>query len=258
MPPENCWDCCSWTRKAFTITSAWCVPILSAVASPWPSTATNTASFASIKSAVKRAKPRPNSGGPCKSWRLSSCAPIRHRPRDGSSAPTRPSKIASSRKCACAIFPTPSKAMPISPNFIERFQFSICSSHHAVPTMLTAHSLVLENLNHILAWQESRILSKNLTLQFKKVVYQIQTKPPSYALRNAHVTVCEDAQAAISILYQSRELPFTIFHKQEHLAEIVDSKNVDRALPAKTSIPAPDHPWRNPHLFSTPKPASSS
>ena len=143
------------------------------------------------------------------------------------------------------------------PKFLEdfnsRFAFPPRSSNN-VHRPLTA----LENLNHILSWQESRLLSKNLTLQFNKVVYQIQTKPGSYALRNAQVTVCENAQAAISILYQSRELPFTIFHKQEHLAKIVDSKSVDLALPAKTFIPAPDHPWRHRHLFSTPEPASSS
>ena len=143
------------------------------------------------------------------------------------------------------------------PEFIHDF-----NSRFAVPPRSSnnAHRplTVRENLNHILAWQETRWLSKNLTMQFNKVVYQIQTKPGSYALRQAQVTVCENAQGAVSILYQSRELPFTIFHKQERLAEIVDSKSVDLALPAKTSIPAPDHPWRNRHLFSTPKPASNS
>ena len=47
-----------------------------------------------------------------------------------------------------------------------------------------------EDLARILTWQETRTLSKNLTLQFQKTVYQIQTQRPSYALRNAQVTVC--------------------------------------------------------------------
>src|SRR5829696_9587539 len=47
-----------------------------------------------------------------------------------------------------------------------------------------------EDLARILTWQETRTLSKNLTLQFHKTVYQIQTQRPSYALRNAQVTVC--------------------------------------------------------------------
>src|SRR5512138_2704954 len=54
-----------------------------------------------------------------------------------------------------------------------------------------------DDLAHILTWQETRTLSKNLTLQFQKVVYQIQTDRPSYALRNAQVTVCLNAQEDI-------------------------------------------------------------
>ena len=42
-----------------------------------------------------------------------------------------------------------------------------------------------DDLDRILTWQETRILSKNLTLQFRKTVYQIQTNRPSYALRHA-------------------------------------------------------------------------
>jgi transposase len=106
----------------------------------------------------------------------------------------------------------------------------------------------LDNLEFILTWQETRILSKNLTLQFNKVVYQIQTKRPTYALRNAQVTVCEDSQETVTILYHGKELAYTIFHKQEHQSEIVNTKNVDLALQnqSKAHKPAPDHPWRRP------------
>jgi hypothetical protein len=65
-------------------------------------------------------------------------------------------------------------------------------------------------------------------------------------LRNAQVTVCEDATGQVTLLYKNKPLEFTIFHKQEHQAEIVDTKDVDRALRAQylSRIPAPDHPWR--------------
>jgi hypothetical protein len=43
---------------------------------------------------------------------------------------------------------------------------------------------VHQNLDQILAWQETRTVSKNLTIQFKNVVYQIQTDRPAYALHN--------------------------------------------------------------------------
>jgi transposase len=105
-----------------------------------------------------------------------------------------------------------------------------------------------DNLDYILTWQESRILSKNLTLQFNNVVYQIQTKRPTYALRNAQVIVCENLQESVIILYHGKELAYTIFHKQEHQSEIVETKNVDLALrnQRKAHTPPPDHPWRQP------------
>ena len=126
-------------------------------------------------------------------------------------------------------------------NFNQRFGVLPRSQHDAHRPLAAP-----ENLAHILAWQEPRTLSKNLTLQFKKVVYQIQTDRPTYALRNTQVTVCEDGIGQVTILYKAKPLAFSIFHKQEHQADIVDTKEIDRALqnPRKAYKPAPDHPWR--------------
>jgi transposase len=106
-----------------------------------------------------------------------------------------------------------------------------------------------DDLSRILTWQETRTLSKNLTLQFKKIVYQVQTKRPRYALRRATVTVCEDAQGQITLLYKGQALDYTIFHRQAKQAEIVDSKKVDQALrnQRKAHSPAANHPWRKGH-----------
>jgi transposase len=103
-----------------------------------------------------------------------------------------------------------------------------------------------EDLARILSWQETRSLSKNLTLQFYKTVYQIQSNRPSYALRNAQVTVCVTPQDDISILYNGKSLPFTIYTQQARQGEIVPAKHLDLALQKKKppTIPAPDHPWR--------------
>ena len=103
-----------------------------------------------------------------------------------------------------------------------------------------------EDLARILAWQETRTLSKNLTLQFHKTVYQIQTQRPTYTLRNAQVTVCLHAQENITILYNGQSLPFTIYNQQAHQAEVVSAKQLALALKEKRlpSKPAPDHPWR--------------
>jgi transposase len=109
-----------------------------------------------------------------------------------------------------------------------------------------------EDLARILSWQEPRTLSKNLTLQFQKVVYQIQTERPTYALRNAQVTVCLNAQENILILYNGKSLPYTIYHLQAQQADIVPAKLLDLALqkPRLPTKPAPDHPWRQ--GFATP------
>jgi transposase len=109
-----------------------------------------------------------------------------------------------------------------------------------------------EDLARILTWQETRTLSKNLTLQFEKVVYQIQTQRPSYALRNAQVIVCVNPHQEITILYNRKALPYTIYHRQVKQAEIVSAKQLDRTLQEQRlpARPAPDHPWRN--GFATP------
>jgi len=109
-----------------------------------------------------------------------------------------------------------------------------------------------EDLAHILTWQEPRTISKNLTFQFEKVVYQIQTDRPTYTLRQAVVTVCMDTSQNITIHYKGKSLPYTIFHKQAKQSEVVSAKDVNQTLKA-LSIPlkpAPDHPWR--HGFATP------
>ena len=103
-----------------------------------------------------------------------------------------------------------------------------------------------DDLAHILTWQETRSLSKNLTLQFQKVVYQIQTDRPTYALRKAQVIVCVNAQEDITILYNGKTLPYTIYKQQTKQAQVVSTKQLDLALPAKRlpPTPAPEHPWR--------------
>jgi hypothetical protein len=121
-------------------------------------------------------------------------------------------------------------------DFNRRFAVHPRSSLDAHRPML-AH----QNLDQILAWQETRLITKNLTLQFKKVVYQIQTDRPAYALNHAPVTVCEDDQGKVAILYKGDELSYTIFQKQEHQAEVVTAKEVEHQR--KPYKPSPNHPW---------------
>jgi transposase len=103
-----------------------------------------------------------------------------------------------------------------------------------------------DDLAHVLTWRESRTLTKNLTLQFHHLVYQIQVDRPSYAMRHAVVTVSVDLQRQISILYKGKSLPYTTYHRQAKQSQIVQTKHVNgmyKYLQPGT-VPGPDHPWR--------------
>jgi len=104
-----------------------------------------------------------------------------------------------------------------------------------------------ETLELILAHQHQRRLSKQLELSYQNVIYQIQTNSPSYAMRKAIVTVC-DNQDQITILYKGKSLPYKTFDKNNAPSKIVDSKKlhsvIDKAVNKTMSKPAADHPWR--------------
>jgi transposase len=123
-------------------------------------------------------------------------------------------------------------------DFNRRFAVQPRSSHDAHRPLLKP-----ENLDIILTHQKKGTLSKNLTVQANNVVYQIQSDRPDYALRNAQVTICENAQGEVTILYNHQPISYTIFHKPIRQAQIVDSKTLDRQI-RTPKPPAPDHPWR--------------
>jgi transposase len=133
-------------------------------------------------------------------------------------------------------------------DFNRRFAVQPHSSHDAHRPLLPT-----DNLAVILTHQEPRTLSKNLTVQANHVIYQIQSYRPGYALRNAQVTVCENAKGEVTILYKNKPLAYTIFHKPSRQAEVVTSKTLDHAL-RQPKPPAANHPWRQYGRHLTGKP----
>jgi transposase len=109
-----------------------------------------------------------------------------------------------------------------------------------------------DDLVRILTVKELRVLSKNLTLNYHTVIYQIQTPRPTYALRHATVVVRENAQGEVAIEYKGKLLAHTIYRPAVHQAEVVSSKQL--AMPTEPpvpkqkrrqpQVPAADHPWR--------------
>lgn len=109
-----------------------------------------------------------------------------------------------------------------------------------------------EDLDRVLTLCERRTLSKNLTLSYNKVIYQIQTKRAAYTMRNAYVEVRETSTGEITIEYKGRALEYTVYREQEqHQAQVVPSKLLQPAAarvapqPKQKRGPVPmSHPWR--------------
>jgi transposase len=123
-------------------------------------------------------------------------------------------------------------------DFNNRFAVVPRSNHDAHRPLLPS-----ENLDLILCHQETRTLTKNLTVHYHNVIYQIQTQRPTYAMRKAKVLVCENAKGDVIILYNGKVLDYTLYQKPVRQAEVVNSKSIDTHL-KKPYKPAPDHPWR--------------
>lgn len=124
-------------------------------------------------------------------------------------------------------------------DYNRRFAVAPRSSHNAHRPLLKT-----DNLDLILSKLETRCLSKNLTLQYNRVIYQIQSNRPDYALRKAQVTLCENAKGDVTILYNNQPLAYSIYQKSPPQAEVVDFKTLDH--PPRLPIPpAPNHPWRH-------------
>lgn len=137
-------------------------------------------------------------------------------------------------------------------DFNRRFAVVPRSNHDAHRPLLPNHDLDL-----ILAHQETRTITKNLTVHYNNVIYQIQTNRPSYALRKAQVMVCENAQGDIVILYKHKPLDFTTYRKPIRQSQLVNTKTVDHKIKIPHR-PAKDHPWRQygKKLNGTPIPGS--
>jgi len=121
--------------------------------------------------------------------------------------------------------------------------------------LIDSHEPLLpeNNLEAILSKQSPRKLSKDLQLQYQKVIYQIITDRPAYPLRGRTVTVCESELGKIRILLNGAPLDFKTFYNQPKQAVVVTSKDINH----RRTKPAPNHPWRNYGLHLNSQPVQS-
>lgn len=109
-----------------------------------------------------------------------------------------------------------------------------------------------DNLDLILCRKETRTLSKNLTFQYRKTIYQIHVDRPTYAMRNTVVTVLEKPNHEVIVRYKNQSINFDVYYQQQKQANVVPSKSIDQAMlnASKAHTPPPDHPWRKFNLKS--------
>jgi hypothetical protein len=96
------------------------------------------------------------------------------------------------------------------------------------------------DLDLIFTKRQTRILSKNLEFQYDRVVYQIQTDRPTYALKKRKVTVCENEKGKVTVLLNNKPIKFKRFYRQPKQNPVASSKELER----RAHKPAKDHPWR--------------
>ena len=134
------------------------------------------------------------------------------------------------------------------PEFIEEYnrQFAVIpkNPNNAHRSLLKEHNLEL-----IFTIQTFRTLSKNLMFQYNNTIYQIVPDKTSIALRRAKVSIRENKEGVIEVLYKGRRLEFVAYQEQEKQGEEVDSKRLNQVLDeertGKTRYkPAYHHPWK--------------
>lgn len=134
------------------------------------------------------------------------------------------------------------------PRFIEDYNHQFAVSPKSPDN---AHRPLLKenNLDLIFTIQTFRTLSKNLMFQYNNTIYQIVPDKTSMRLRGAVVSVRENKEGFIEVLYKDHPLEFVAYQEQEKQGKEVDSKGLDQALneqgPRKARYKPPyHHPWK--------------
>ena len=70
----------------------------------------------------------------------------------------------------------------------------------------------VDQLEKIFCWQEQRTLTKNLTIQYDKIMYLIEDTVENRALRSKKVSVYDFYDGHIEIYHENRKLKFEVFY----------------------------------------------
>lgn len=103
-----------------------------------------------------------------------------------------------------------------------------------------------QNLSAILTIQETRVVSKNLSIQYEQMVYQIQTKRSAYTLRGKKIMVREDQMGTVTLWDRTEQLEYTTLKRQPKQT-VADSKRLTSVMNEKMRVyQKPKNWWETP------------
>ena len=135
--------------------------------------------------------------------------------------------------------------------FNQKFAKAPSDPRNAHRKLLSTH-----NLDRIFCLKETRRLSKNLTLQYDNVIYQVLADRREYTLRKAEVTILEAKDGTIAIEHRETSLTAVPYHKmqaktpecsgKELLTELTERAAAREAASSskRKYRPGSKHPWK--------------
>jgi len=96
-----------------------------------------------------------------------------------------------------------------------------------------AHREVLhtkDELDIVFSKHSLRIISKNLEIQYKNTVYQLQTESSGLSMKKGQITVCESFNGEITLFYKGKKMEYKTFRKKEKQLSPQDAKTLNRIV----------------------------
>jgi hypothetical protein len=89
-----------------------------------------------------------------------------------------------------------------------------------------------EDLARIFSWQETRLVSKSLTLNYKRVLYVLDPTDAARAARRQRVSIEEREDGSLSFWHSEHELQATAFPKDHSVrqGEVVENKRLSGTM----------------------------
>jgi len=140
---------------------------------------------------------------------------------------------------------------------ITQFGRAPASDHDAHRKLIKAERVRIDD---IFSWQESRAVTRSLTLQYDKVVYLIKPGPENHKIEGQRVIVFDYPDGRFKFRYEGRELPCSVFDRLSQIrhADIVNNKRLGATLAMALESQLETNERRSKSCPSRPFPSASS